>query len=71
MGSFSIWHWLILALILAAFVWPISRIIAKAGFSRLWVLLIFLPIGNLIGLWLLAFVPWPNQQSTALRARRD
>ncbi|HTK02771.1 MAG TPA: hypothetical protein VL522_24310 [Bordetella sp.] len=65
MGSFSIWHWIVVALFLAAFVWPLSRVISKAGFSRLWVLLLFVPIGNLIGLWLLAFVPWPSREPRA------
>ncbi|MCM2400816.1 hypothetical protein NBH20_06585 [Rhizobium sp. S153] len=61
MGSFSLWHWLIaIAFWFLLFGWPISKILRKAGFSGWWVLLIFVPLANLIGLWVFATAQWPN-----------
>lgn len=58
MASFSLWHWII------AFVWiaitaiPISRIIRKAGFSGWWTIAAYVPLLNLIMLWVLAIKDW-------------
>ncbi len=60
MGSLSIWHWLIVLVFIISYVWPVALIIKKAGFSPWWVLLMFVPIGNIIGLWLLATAKWPR-----------
>ncbi len=38
---------------------PAAVILGKAGYSKLWVLLAFVPVVNLIGLWLFAFARWP------------
>ena len=59
MGSFSIWHWLIILLVLVGFGYPIARIIRRTGRSPAWVLLCLVPFGFVIGLWMLAFVQWP------------
>ena len=59
MGSLSIWHWLIVLVVLAIFLVPIARILRRAGRSPWWCLLFFVPLGNLIGLWLFAFTRWP------------
>jgi hypothetical protein len=39
--------------------YPIIRIINRTGYSRWWVLLFFVPIGNVVGLWCFAFGRWP------------
>jgi hypothetical protein len=39
---------------------PIARILRRAGRSRWWVILAFVPLLNLLGLWLFAFARWPN-----------
>lgn len=59
MGSFSIWHWLIVILWLVVFVVPLVKILGKAGFSGWWVLLSFIPIVNIIALWIFALADWP------------
>jgi hypothetical protein len=38
---------------------PFWRIVKRTGHGGWWSLLAFIPFGNLIGLWLLAFVRWP------------
>lgn len=60
MGSFSIWHWLIILLILVLPAWLFSRVITKAGFSGWWALLGVVPLINLIALWVFAFTKWPS-----------
>jgi hypothetical protein len=40
---------------------PVARILRRMGLSRWWVLVGFLPVLNLLGLWLLAFVRWPGR----------
>jgi hypothetical protein len=58
MGEFSPIHWLIVLLLVSTLI-PIQQIIARTGRSRFWALLAFIPLGNFIGLWLLAFCRWP------------
>lgn len=38
---------------------PIVRIVQRTGHSGWWVLLVLVPFGNIIGLWLLGFGRWP------------
>ncbi len=44
---------------LVLIVLPVALIVGKAGYSRAWALLAFIPIVNLIALWLFAFAKWP------------
>ena len=37
----------------------IVKILRRAGFNGWWVLLIFVPIFNVLGLWYFAFGRWP------------
>jgi len=62
MGSFSIWHWLIVLIWVAVFVVPGWRIASKAGFSGALSLLLLIPLVNIIMIWVFAFMKWPNQQ---------
>jgi hypothetical protein len=63
MGSFSIWHWVILFFMFFAFpllyIVPAWRIVTKAGYSGFWSLLGFVPLLNLVMLWIFAFSSWP------------
>lgn len=38
--------------------WPIAKIIRRAGFSRLWILVAFVPFINIIMLWVFAYARW-------------
>ena len=48
-----------LVIVLSILLIPLWRIVKRTGHSPWWSLLIFIPLGNFIGLWLLAFVRWP------------
>jgi hypothetical protein len=62
MGSFSIFHWLIILIIAAIFVYPICRIVGKAGYSPALGLLWFVPLVNIVMLWVFALSEWPIQR---------
>ena len=63
MGSFSIWHLLILLVlvpgILALTLVPIAKIVRRAGYSGWFCLMYFVPLVNLVMLWVFAFAEWP------------
>jgi hypothetical protein len=42
---------------------PFMRILRRVGLSRWWALLFFVPILNLVALWLLACARWPAEES--------
>jgi hypothetical protein len=47
-------------LITAALIgWPYCRVLSRLGFSPLLGLLVFVPIVNIIALWLFAYASWP------------
>ena len=60
MGSLSIFHWIILILIVFIYLFPVIKILQKAGYSGWWVLVGFVPLLNIIMLWVFAFASWPN-----------
>ena len=59
MGDFSIWHWTILFFYIFAVGLPIAKILGRLGLSKALVILAFIPLVNLIALWLLAYATWP------------
>lgn len=59
MGSFSIWHWIIVLFVLAIPIWLCSRTVARAGFSAWWGVLCIVPVINVIMLWVFAYAKWP------------
>lgn len=61
MGGFSIWHWLILALIIAWAV-AVGKILKRLGFSPWWGILALVPLFNLIGIWFVALADWPLEE---------
>lgn len=62
MSGISWIHWLIVLIFLGA-VFPVATILKKAGFSGWWAVLYFVPFANLIGIFLLAYTPWPARKS--------
>ena len=44
----------------AVVVYPVGRILNRIGFSPLWAIVIFIPLLNLIALWIVAFTEWPG-----------
>lgn len=59
MSSFSIWHWLIVFLMLVIPAWLFGRVLARAGHSGWWGLVGLIPLVNIIFLWVFAFSRWP------------
>jgi hypothetical protein len=61
------WHWLmaiVLPRVMIILVGvPGANILHRAGRSRWWTILVFIPLLNLIGLWVFAFTRWPKAAS--------
>ncbi|HLI10009.1 MAG TPA: hypothetical protein VKY65_00290 [Alphaproteobacteria bacterium] len=60
MAGYGLAHWLIAIVMAAAFLYPIGRILNRIGFSPIWCIVAFIPLLNVIALWVLAFVDWPD-----------
>lgn len=60
MYGYSPTHWLWFIVMIAVVIYPAGRILNRIGFSPLWSILIFVPLVNLIALWILAFTDWPS-----------
>ena len=56
-------HWLWFVIGVAVVLYPIGRILGRMGFSPLWSIFAFIPLLNLIGLWMIAFAEWPEKPS--------
>lgn len=55
-------HLFIILLVFAIFVViliPIAQILHRAGHSRWWSVLYLIPLLNVVGLWIFAYVRWP------------
>ncbi|KZK84834.1 hypothetical protein PsW64_01615 [Pseudovibrio sp. W64] len=59
MEGFALWQVVIMIVWILVVVIPIARILNRLGFSRIWTILAFIPLVNLIFLWILAYVHWP------------
>lgn len=56
---------IVLGLLFALFVfWLLGRILQKAGFDPLWMLVMVIPVVNVIMVWIFAFADWPNLQKS-------
>ena len=62
MGTFSVWHWIVVGVTLVVLGYPSARILWRLGFSRWWVVVALIPYANVVGLWALAFVRWPLER---------
>jgi len=56
--GYAPWYAGLLIIIVAV---PVANILHRAGRSRWWTILAFVPLVNLIGLWVFAFTRWPNR----------
>jgi hypothetical protein len=56
-------HWLWFIVMIAAVIYPVGRILSRIGFSPLWSVVMFVPLVNLIALWILAFTDWPGRRA--------
>jgi len=57
------WHWgiaIVMPVLMLALVGvPVANILHRTGRSRWWTVLAFIPLVNLICLWVFAFARWP------------
>ena len=60
MGSFSIWHWLVLVIVGIPNLFFIPAV-RKAGFSAWWAVFSMVPVVGLLLLWKFALTKWPAQ----------
>lgn len=60
MDTWSVWHWLMFAIVAALILYPTGRILSRIGFSPFWAVVAFIPLANLIGLWAVALSTWPR-----------
>ena len=51
--------------------WLFGNILAKAGFSRWWFLILWVPLVNIVAIWIFAFKRWPNIDDTDRGAVRE
>jgi hypothetical protein len=68
----SEWHeltaFLMPVLVIIAVGLPVANVLHRAGRSRWWTILAFVPLLNLLALWVFAFGRWPSvDQQTATR----
>ena len=63
MDGISIWQIIIILavvpLVLSIGYFIPGKIASKAGFSRWWFLILFIPVVNIISIWVFAFKRWP------------
>jgi hypothetical protein len=62
MVGFGPAHWLFFAAMVAIVLYPIGRILGRIGLSPFWSVLAFIPLVNLVALWVLAFADWPGSR---------
>ena len=65
-GFWGGWHLLVFAAFAALVLYPVGRILQRLGFSPFWSVVALIPLANLVGLWVLATVPWPREGADAV-----
>ncbi len=60
MGSFGIWHWVLVLVYVVVFGLPAVKILTRTGHSGWWALLLLIPMVNVIAYWVFAFKRWPS-----------
>jgi len=62
MGTFSVWHWVVVLMMIVGFAWPMWRIVGKTGYHPALSLLSWVPLANILLFWYLAFAKWPVER---------
>jgi hypothetical protein len=63
MWGYGFAHWLFFIVVVVIIVYPIGRILRRLGFSPFWSVLVFVPLVNLVSLWILAFSDWQSRKN--------
>lgn len=59
----AVLYYILLGILFLIIMWAGARIIQKAGFQPMLVLLLLIPVINIIAIWAFAFSEWPNKKS--------
>jgi uncharacterized membrane protein YhaH (DUF805 family) len=51
---------IVFVVVLAIFLPPQIKILHKAGYSGGWILISFIPIVNIVMIWVFAYADWPS-----------
>ncbi len=63
MGQLSLFHWVIVLIVIALQVIPLAQLFPRTGRSVWWCLWGLWPfMGLVIGVWIAAFASWPASQ---------
>lgn len=65
MAGYGLGHWLFFVVMVAVLLYPIGRILGRIGLSPFWSILALIPFVNMIALWFLAFIDWPERERGA------
>ena len=68
-GGFGLWQLVLLVLYVFLLIFPVARILGRAGLSGWWSILALIPVVNLLALWIFAFVDWPRLRGGGLGER--
>lgn len=60
MAGFGVTHWVIFAAMIAVILYPIGKILDRIGLSPFWSIVALIPVVNIVALWVLAFIDWPQ-----------
>lgn len=61
MAGYGLGHWLFFAVAVALVLYPVGKILGRIGYSPFWSIIAFVPLVNLIALWVLALIDWPKR----------
>ena len=67
----SIWQIIILLVVIAIPFILFTPILRKSGFSAWWSLCFFIPVINVMLVWVFAFIEWPVQKEHNKSFKRD
>lgn len=59
MQAMGVWYPVLIVVLMIVMLYPQVRIIRRAGYSGWWFLTMFVPIVNLVMIWVFAFAKWP------------
>jgi len=69
LGGLSVFHFIIVIVVLVLYFVPIVKILHKAGYSGWWSLIVLVPVVNIIMFYVFAFANWPALGGDAQRER--
>ncbi|KQS82958.1 hypothetical protein [Rhizobium sp. Leaf384] len=70
MGSFSLWHLLIVLIFAVGFVAPFWIIFKRTGLPAILSILTVLPLISIVFLWIIALKRWPNDPAVNLDQKK-